>query len=111
MTALADDPVPGTAAQVGATAPKAPALFEIMFPFILMFGIIYFLMIRPQNKKMKQQQALLEALKPGDEVVTASGMLGKITGITDKVVTMEVADSVKIRVLKGQVSQVVKGPI
>ena len=76
-----------------------------------MFGVIYFLMIRPQQKKMKEQQAMMSQLKQGDEVLTNSGILGKITGVTDKVVTVEVADNVRVKMLKSQVSQVIKGQI
>jgi preprotein translocase subunit YajC len=88
-----------------------PGIMGMLMPFALMFGVLYFLMIRPQQKKMKEQQSMLSALSHGDEVVTTSGMLGKITGITDKVVTLEVADNVRVKMLKSQVSQVVKGPI
>ena len=80
-------------------------------PFLLMFMVVYFLMIRPQQKKMKEQQEMLTTLKHGDEVITASGMLGTITGITDKVVTLEVADDVKIKMIKSQIAQVVKGAL
>ena len=80
-------------------------------PFILMFAVLYFLVLRPQQKKLKEQQDLLSSLKHGDEIITASGFLGKVTGITDKVVTMEVADNVRVKMLKSQVSQVVKGSI
>ncbi len=80
-------------------------------PLILMFGVFYFLILRPQQKKMKEQQSMIAALKHGDEIVTASGILGKVTGITDKVVTVEVADNVRVKMMKSQVSQVVKGSI
>ena len=83
----------------------------MLFPFALMFGVVYFLMIRPQQKKAKEQQDMLGGLKHGDEILTTSGILGKITGITDKVVTVEVADNVRVKMLKSQVSQIVKGPI
>ncbi|MBL7715300.1 MAG: preprotein translocase subunit YajC [Bdellovibrionales bacterium] len=80
-------------------------------PFAMMFGVIYFLMIRPQQKRLKDQQEMIGALKDGDEVLTASGILGKITGIAEKVVTLEVAQNVRIKILKSQVSQVIKGQI
>jgi preprotein translocase subunit YajC len=83
----------------------------MLMPFGLMFVVIYFLMIRPQQKKLKDQQAMLGSLKQGDEVVTSAGLLGKITGITDKVVTLEVADNVRVKMLKSQVSQIVKGTV
>lgn len=112
--ALADNPVlpagsvPATAA---GAAPQAPGIGGMILPFAAMFGVIYFLMIRPQKKKMQQQQEMLSTLKQGDEIVTNSGILGKITGTTDKVVTLEIAEQVRIKMLKSQVSQVVKGQI
>lgn len=115
LVAHADDAaapvVPGGAAAAVAGAPAQPGFMSMLFPFVLMFGIVYFLMIRPQQKKMREQQSLLGGLKHGDEVVTASGLLGKITGITDKVVTLEVADNVRIKMLKSQVAQIIKGSV
>ncbi|MGK5086362.1 preprotein translocase subunit YajC [Bdellovibrionota bacterium FG-2] len=115
---LADGPAlpaaggaPAGAAGVPAGAPAQPGLAGMLLPFLAMFAVIYFLMIRPQQKKMKDQQSMLGALKHGDEVVTTSGILGNITGITDKVVTVEVADNVRMKILKSQVSQVIKGQI
>lgn len=109
--AWADTPLPAG----GATAPmgqaQAPGFGSMLLPFAAMFGVVYFLMIRPQQKKMKEQQDMLTQLQHGDEVVTTSGILGTVRGITDKVVTLEIADGVKIKILKTQVSQVVKGQI
>ena len=76
-----------------------------------MFGVLYFLVLRPQQKKIKEQQTMLSTLKHGDEIVTTSGILGKVTGITEKVVTVEVADNVRVKMMKSQVSQVVKGSV
>lgn len=78
---------------------------------LLMFAALYFLMIRPQQKRVKEQQKMIAALSHGDEIVTASGFLGKITGIAEKVVTLEIADNVRVKVLKSQIAQVVKGQI
>ncbi len=103
--------VPAGTQQATPAASAQPSMMATLFPFILMFGVVYFLMIRPQQKKMKDQQEMIGALKHGDEVLTTSGILGKITGITDKVVTVEVADNVRVKMLKSQVSQVVKGQI
>ncbi|MEK6578005.1 MAG: preprotein translocase subunit YajC [Bdellovibrionota bacterium] len=91
--------------------PAAPSLAMNMVPMIVIFGIIYFMMLRPQQKKMKEQQNMISTLKHGDEIVTASGILGKITGITDKVVTLEVANDVRLKMMKSQVAQVIKGQI
>ncbi len=80
-----------------------------LLPFILMFVVFYFLLIRPQQKKAKQHKTFLESLKKGDTVVTSGGIYGKITGITDDAVTMEIAEKVRIRVLKGAVADYAKG--
>ncbi len=94
-----------------ASAQPAPSLWSMAMPFLVMMAVMYFLMIRPQQKKMKEHQALIQGLKAGDEVVTQSGILGSIAGLNDKVVTLEVARGVQIKVLKAQVQQVVKGSI
>src|SRR5438874_986171 len=86
--------------QSAPNAPKPVGFTDMLVPFALMFGVIYFLTIRPQQKKVREQQELLGALKHGDDIVTTSGMLGKITGITDKVVTVELADNVRVKMLK-----------
>ncbi|NQZ19008.1 MAG: preprotein translocase subunit YajC [Bdellovibrionales bacterium] len=73
-----------------------------------MFMIFYFLMMRPQMKKQKTHQDFLQKLKKGDRVLTSSGIFGTIEGLTEKYVTLEIADEVNIRVLKAHVSQPVK---
>jgi preprotein translocase subunit YajC len=112
-SALADGPtVPAGGTSSGAPASAAaPGMGSMLLPFAAMFAVVYFLMIRPQQKKMKEQQSMLGQLKHGDEVITTSGILGTIRGITDKVVTLEIADGVKIKLLKSQISQVVKGQV
>ena len=102
-------PVTGAAAAAG--TPPQPGFGSMLFPFVAMFAVVYFLMIRPQQKKMKEQQGMIASLKHGDEIVTSSGILGTITGITDKVVTVEVADDVQIKMMKSQVAHVVKGSL
>lgn len=87
-------------------ASQQPGAFGMLLPFVLMFVVIYFLIIRPQQKKMKEHQALLGQVKYGDEVVTNGGIFGKVTGITEKVVTVEIADGVKIKLLKSQIASV-----
>lgn len=111
--AFAENPaVPaGSSSAPSASPPPGPSGIMGFAPFIIIFAIFYFMLIRPQQKRVKEQQAMLSALKHGDEVITSSGMLGKITGITDKVVTVEVADQVRVKMLKTQISQVVKGSI
>ncbi|MCM2278666.1 MAG: preprotein translocase subunit YajC, partial [Oligoflexia bacterium] len=111
--ALAEGPaVPGGSVPAGTPAagqPQQPGIGGMLVPFLAMFAVIYFLMIRPQQKKMREQQDMLASLKHGDEVITASGLLGKVTGIADKVITLEVADNVRVKMLKSQVTQIVKG--
>ena len=75
-----------------------------LMPMLLMFGIIYFLIIRPQQKQQKQHKALLAALKKGDRVVTNAGIFGTITGMTEAVVTLEISKNVHIRMLRGQIA-------
>jgi preprotein translocase subunit YajC len=81
----------------------------ILVVFVVVF---YFLLIRPQQKRMKEQQNMLARLATGDEVVTTGGILGRITEIGDPYLTVEIAEGVRVRVLKSQISQVVpKGTI
>ncbi len=77
-------------------------------PLILMFVVFYFLLIWPQQKKAKAHRQLLSNLKKGDEVVTASGIYGTITGITESVVTLEIAEKVRIKVSRSSIAGIVK---
>ncbi len=74
----------------------------------VLFGIFYFLIIRPQQKKQKEQRAMIAGLGHGDTVVTTGGIHGKIAGITDTVVTLEIADKVKIKVSRNAVAGVLQ---
>jgi preprotein translocase subunit YajC len=76
----------------------------MLIPILIMFAIIYFLMIRPQQKQQKKHKAMIGALKKGDKVITNSGIFGTVTGMTEAVLTIEVAKNVHIRVLRGQVA-------
>jgi len=84
------------------------AQFQGMIPLVFMFAIFYFLLIRPQQKKAKEHRALLEALKKGDQVVTAGGMHGKVSALDDQVVTLEIAPGVNVKVNKGFIASVKK---
>ncbi len=86
------------------SANEGPSALEAMVPFILIFAVFYFLMIRPQSKQRKLHGKFLSELKRGDEVVTVSGVLGRVEGVTDKIVVLEVADNTRIKVLKYKVS-------
>ncbi len=81
---------------------------KAFIPLILMFVIFYFLLIRPQQKRQKEHKALLAGLKRGDEVVTAGGLMGRITAVADTFVTVEVADKVRVKVARGQIMSVIK---
>lgn len=89
--------------------PEAPGLLAQLFPILLIFVIFYFLLIRPQQKRAKEHQKMLDALKKDDEVVTAGGVYGRITALTDAVATVEIAPNVRIKVQRGQIA-VVKAP-
>ena len=80
--------------------------FGAFVPLILMFAIFYFLLIRPQQKKAKQHRELLSALKKGDRVVSSGGLHGTITGLTDDLVTVEVAPKVRVKISRGSISGV-----
>lgn len=99
------------ATQAAAAAPQQGSLLGMAMPFVIMLTVMYFLMIRPQQKKMKTHQALLSGLKNGDEVITNAGIIGTIAGMNDKVVTLEVSKNVQMKVLKSQVNQVISGTI
>ena len=75
-------------------------------PLILMFAIFYFLLIRPQQKKAKQHKQLLAALKKGDRVISSGGLHGVVTGLTEDIVTMEIAPKIRVKVSRGSISGV-----
>lgn len=81
--------------------------FGFFLPMIVIFVAFYFLLIRPQQKRQKAHNALVGALSSGDEVLTAGGVLGKITAVSDHYVTVQVADGVEIKIQKSTVSSVV----
>lgn len=72
-------------------------------PLILIFVVFYFLLIRPQQKKAKEHQAYLNDLKKGEKVITNGGIHGRITGLTDSVVTLEIAENVRIKVTRSAI--------
>jgi len=80
--------------------------FGAFVPLILMFAIFYFLLIRPQQKKAKAHKQLLTTLKKGDRVVSSGGLHGVVTGLSDDVVTMEIAPKVRVKVSRASISGV-----
>lgn len=88
------------------------SLGSMLLPMVVIFGAFYFLLIRPQQKRQKAHAGLVGALATGDEVLTAGGVLGKVTAVSDHYATIEIAKNVEIKIQKSTVSQVVpKGTI
>ncbi|PHV11603.1 preprotein translocase subunit YajC [Chitinimonas sp. BJB300] len=87
-------------------APAQPAGFELMsfLPMIVIFVLFYFLLIRPQQKRMKEQKAMIDAVAKGDEVVTNGGVLGRVIKAGEQYLTVEVADGVEMVVQRAAVS-------
>lgn len=92
-------------AQAAATGGAASTLIGIA-PFVLIFGIMYLLMIRPQQKKMKEHRSMIDALRRGDQVVTSGGLIGKVVKVGDTELEVELAPNVKVRVVRGTITQV-----
>jgi preprotein translocase subunit YajC len=84
--------------------PSTGAGMESFILILIMLGVFYFLLIRPQQKRQKKHTSLLKALKAGDEVITSSGIFGKITEMQGGTITVEIAKNTKIRVLKNYVA-------
>jgi preprotein translocase subunit YajC len=93
-TAAAANPNSGSAILVG------------ILPWLLIFVIFYMLMIRPQQKRAREHQNAVAAIKRGDEVITGGGIRGKVTKVTDDEAEVEIAQGVRVRVVKGTLSQV-----
>jgi len=87
-----------------AGAPSGSGFGQILI-LVVFVAIFYFMLIRPQQKRMKEQQAMLAKLATGDEVVTSGGILGRIAEVGEIFVTLEVADGVKLRVQRSQIAQ------
>jgi len=77
-------------------------------PIILIFVIFYFLLIRPQQKRAKDHRTLLSNLKLGDQVLTSGGIYGRVTGLRDDVVTVEISDKVRVKINRGNIASVVR---
>ncbi|MEZ5479749.1 MAG: preprotein translocase subunit YajC [Thiolinea sp.] len=88
-----------------AAAPAGGGL-EMILMMVVFFAIMYFMIIRPQQKRAKEHKAMLESLGKGDEIVTGGGLLGKISNITDNFIEIEVADNIRVKVQKQAVATV-----
>ena len=102
---ISDAMAQGAGGQAGGT-------LELILPLLLMFGIFYFLLIRPQQKKAKEHKNMVEALGKGDEVITNGGLLAKITDVDENFLTCQIAEKVEVRIQRHAVTSVLpKGTI
>ena len=93
-----------------AAEPSGTTAFLIqMFPLLAIFVIFYVLMIRPQQRRVKEHQSAIAAVKKGDEVITGGGIRGKVTKVSDDEAEVEIAQNVRVRVLKSTISHVLTG--
>ena len=99
--------IPDAMAQAAGGAPAGGSPMGMFIMMGLFVVIFYFLLIRPQQKKQKEHQAMLTKLAAGDEIVTAGGILGRIVEIGDNFITLEIADNVRIKVQRFQVTSLV----
>ncbi len=103
----------GTAyAQAAGGAAQESSLLVSLAPMILIFVVFWFLLIRPQQKKMKEHRAMLDALQTGEEVATAGGIIGRIGKIEESMITLQIAEGIDVLIQRGTISQLLpKGTI
>jgi preprotein translocase subunit YajC len=87
-------------------ASSATSSLVSLLPMVAIFAVFYFLLIRPQMKKQKQLNAMIDALKKGDQVIAAGGIIGKVIKVEEKVAYIEIAPDVKIKVAKSAISEI-----
>jgi preprotein translocase subunit YajC len=98
-------------AQGGAGAGGSQGILAFL-PFVVLLAVFYFLLIRPQNKRAKEQREMLSKIGAGDEVATTGGILGKVVEVGEQFLTLEIADGVKVKLQKFQVTQLLpKGTV
>jgi preprotein translocase subunit YajC len=90
-------------AQAASGGASQPPWWTSVVPLVVVFAVMYLLVLRPQSQRLRKEQSMISALKRGDEVVTKGGILGRIEGMTDQYITLEVASGVKIKVLRASV--------
>jgi preprotein translocase subunit YajC len=83
-----------------------PNLLETLVPFLILIAVFYFFLIRPQSKRMKEHQQLLQSLAKGDEIVTNGGLVGKVTQVGENFVSVEIADNIEVKVQKHAIGSV-----
>jgi preprotein translocase subunit YajC len=96
-----------TAYGQAAAAAKPSAIETTVIPFVAILVLYYLFAGKPQQKKMKEQQNFLSNLKKGDQVVTSGGIHGEITGVSEKIITLQVADNVRIKIVRNQIQGLV----
>ena len=101
-----ESPAFAQAAGSAAAPDGAAGFFMSVFPLLLIFVIFYFLLIRPQQRRMKQHQGMIAGVKVRDTVVTSGGLIGKVTKVEDAEVEVELAPNVRVRVVKSMLSEV-----
>jgi len=97
---------PAFAATGGAASGGGASFFVQIFPLVLIFIIFYFLLIRPQQRRVKQHQAMVAAVKPRDTAVTNGGLVGRVTKVDEHEIELEVAQGVRVRVVKSMLSDI-----
>ena len=95
------------ATPTGMATPTGPSLLVSFFPFIIIFVLFYVLLIMPQQKKAKQRKAMLAALKKGDRVMTSGGLLGTVTTLAPKVITLQVAEGTRIKFNRNYIEELI----
>lgn len=98
-------------AQAATGTPKTPSVFEAaVLPLLIVFVIFYFFIIRPQSKRAKEQTNMLKQLKVGDEVITSSGIIGRVKAIADQFVTLEISSNATMKIVKQYIIGLTKSP-
>ena len=99
--------MPGLAYAQGPGAAGGPGPIVSLMPIAAMFVVLYFLLIRPQQKRTREHETMVQNLKRNDEIVTTGGLYGRVQTIADKVLTVEIAPNVRVRIDRAQVADVV----
>ena len=90
----------------GAAAGGTAAILNMVFPLLLIFVIFYFLLIRPQQQRVKQHQQMVGGVKPRDTAITSGGLIGKVTKVDETEIELEIAQGVRVRVVKSMISDI-----
>ncbi|MBF0218291.1 MAG: preprotein translocase subunit YajC [Gammaproteobacteria bacterium] len=99
-------------AETGQAASQQPGILEALFPFIILFIVFYFLLIRPQQKRTKDHAKMVAALQVGDEVITSGGLIGRVTHLGESYIGVALAESVEVTLQRAAITSVVpKGTI